>query len=190
MDKTKTLGVSRLLPLFFILSSPTWLPPGPPYSLSLSLHSLPLSSFSLSLHLTRYSFLSHHSLSLSLAGGQDQPSGPEKSDSRNPSEERSTKMKMKIQGHSQDASFSIQWRAGGVQRTGHAHTGLLQAERRKRRQADEREESRHHRVQKVGHRPGCGVCRSQSRYENGRRRKFSLLYCDDLLAEASDEKGL
>ena len=41
---------------FFILSSPTWLPHGPPYSLSLSLSS--------SLFITRSSFPSHHSLSL------------------------------------------------------------------------------------------------------------------------------
>ena len=83
---------------FFILSSPTWLPPGPPYSLSLS--SFSSSLFVLSLSSSHAVLLPLSSFSLSLSGrwtgSPDQPSGPEKSNSRNPSEERSTKTTIRL----------------------------------------------------------------------------------------------
>ena len=77
---------------FFILSSPTWLPHGPPYSLSLSLSLfiIFLSLHCLSLFISRGPPSPLIILSLSLAGGQDHWI------SRNPLEERSTKTTIRL----------------------------------------------------------------------------------------------
>ena len=110
-------------------------PPPPGCHLVLLILSLSLSSFSYSLFILSLSLslssshavllpLSSFSLSLSLSGRRtgspDQPSGPEKSDNKNPSEERSTKMTMKIGDHPASCQALMRRGCGDVDGAGAA----------------------------------------------------------------------